>query len=61
MAVPLVGNVRGDASALDVDAALTACRDNREGMGSALRKAKALELDVLASRPEVVDRILRLV
>jgi MGT family glycosyltransferase len=61
IAVPLTGELRGPVTAADVHAALCRVAAQRECMRERLAEARQWELDVIAGRSGVIQRILNLV
>jgi UDP:flavonoid glycosyltransferase YjiC (YdhE family) len=60
IAAPLASNARHSIDVGLVDEALDMCVTNREQMDAALRQVREAELDVIARRPEVIERIFAL-
>lgn len=60
LAIPLTGAPRGAVTEARVHAALAALHERRDPMRAALAAAKNYELQVIAARPDVLDRILAL-
>ncbi|MBX3025791.1 glycosyltransferase family 1 protein [bacterium] len=60
LAVPLVEARRGPVTVDDVRSALATVAAARERLRDRLREARAWELDVVAQRPRVIDRVLAL-
>jgi UDP:flavonoid glycosyltransferase YjiC (YdhE family) len=60
LAVPLVPTAMGAVSVADVDAALAAVERTRAAMDDALARARQWELDVMAGRPALLQRMLDL-
>jgi UDP:flavonoid glycosyltransferase YjiC (YdhE family) len=58
VAVPLGTGVHGGLDHAMVNKALDTCVAEREQLDAALQRARELELEVVRSRPEVVERIL---
>lgn len=61
LAVPLVGDLRGQVTAADVHAALARVAAGRDTFRMRLAEARAWELDVMAGRPHVIARVLDLI
>jgi MGT family glycosyltransferase len=61
LAVPLGTELRGQISAADVHAALSRLAAQRESMRERLAEARQWELDVIAGRSAVIQRILDLI
>jgi UDP:flavonoid glycosyltransferase YjiC (YdhE family) len=60
VARPLIAAPRAAFTEKDVHVALDALQDRRDAMRTALEEAKRYELDVIAGRPAVLDRVLAL-
>ena len=61
IAVPLTGELRGPLTAAEVHAALARVAAQRECMRERLAEARQWELDVIAARGEIIQRILDLI
>jgi MGT family glycosyltransferase len=61
LAVPLVDTLRGRVSAANVRAALACVAARRESLRARLAEARAWELDTIAARGQVIERILGLI
>ncbi len=60
LAVPLAGAARGAVTEQQVHAALATLHERRDPLRAALTAAKNYELQVIAARPDVLERILAL-
>ena len=60
LAVPLTGAAMGAVTVADVDAAIQRVADARSGMAAAAAAAHQWERDVMADRPAVMERLVRL-
>jgi MGT family glycosyltransferase len=61
LAIPLATELRGRVLAKDVRRALSSIADRRERMMASLSEARQWELDVIAGRSRVIQRILNLI
>jgi len=61
LAIPLAGSLRGAVSAQQVRAGLGQVAANRESLSASLERARGWELEAIAGRPAVLQRILSLV
>jgi hypothetical protein len=60
IAVPLTSQARDVVDADQVEAALDRCRTDAPALDGALHRVRQADLDVVAHRPEVIERILAL-